>query len=576
MEIHGVGVFHPSTGEVRSDGADGVACWFIDTDYNDESFFVQQAWFLSANDPYKALRATLKAESRHRLLCSVVVLTLYLSDPGPLQAFDRAFREVHQMNRHLLAEWRRRVRPDDTVIICPGDVARADAWWNRRLVLAIQACPGRQALVLGNHHSDLQALRQAGFATTQCSLALCATEPPALSYYPLRRIPVGAINAHGYLDEGVEPTRRHLNLAVEHLDYSPVGLVWSSTRHYTPAQIPARRYVEEGMTQPKDRTMGNLSEWDGGALECDQCAARGRPARECPRCDGEGYLWGNTPLAQMAERAKRWKHHTVPQWYQKNFANGNGQVHYWKKGDQRVQQKHPAAVFYQRDAYNATDNNGDLIAESESVYAVLDGKAKTAVDETVHAYVTASRRGCREIQVPRGELEVLVNGLLVRNARFHEEAVERYGRTKDDEGRRLESRLARVAVVKHAAELAQTRLPKLMAAKLTIAGLDAEEELIYGDGAIAGVTDGGVQLRALPLTPTISAIWAWAEGSAEDHTNGTQAAVRPLQRRLLREFNIGLARKSEAIAGRSSILIERFRKAHERRTKQVRTRRSMA
>ena len=62
VKIHGVDVFHPSTGEVRSDGADGIACWFIDTDYNDESFFVRHAYFLGANDPYKALKTTLKAE----------------------------------------------------------------------------------------------------------------------------------------------------------------------------------------------------------------------------------------------------------------------------------------------------------------------------------------------------------------------------------------------------------------------------------------------------------------------------------------------------------------------------------
>ena len=62
VKVHGVDVFHPSTGEVRSDGADGIACWFIDTDYNDESFFVRHAYFLGANDPYKALKTTLKAE----------------------------------------------------------------------------------------------------------------------------------------------------------------------------------------------------------------------------------------------------------------------------------------------------------------------------------------------------------------------------------------------------------------------------------------------------------------------------------------------------------------------------------
>ena len=62
VRVNGVDVFHPNTGEVRSDGPDGIACWFVDTDYNGESFFVRHAYFLSASDPYKALKTTLKAE----------------------------------------------------------------------------------------------------------------------------------------------------------------------------------------------------------------------------------------------------------------------------------------------------------------------------------------------------------------------------------------------------------------------------------------------------------------------------------------------------------------------------------
>lgn len=62
VKINGVDVFHPATGEVRSDGPDGIACWFIDTDYNAESFFVRHAYFLGANDPYGSLKTTLKAE----------------------------------------------------------------------------------------------------------------------------------------------------------------------------------------------------------------------------------------------------------------------------------------------------------------------------------------------------------------------------------------------------------------------------------------------------------------------------------------------------------------------------------
>lgn len=62
VRVRGVDVFHPSTGKIQSDGPEGIACWFIDTDYNEESFFVRHAYFLGATDPYKALKTTLKAQ----------------------------------------------------------------------------------------------------------------------------------------------------------------------------------------------------------------------------------------------------------------------------------------------------------------------------------------------------------------------------------------------------------------------------------------------------------------------------------------------------------------------------------
>ena len=62
VKINGVDVYHPASGEIRSDETSGIACWFVDTDYDHESFFVRQAYFLGAGDPYKSLRTTLKAE----------------------------------------------------------------------------------------------------------------------------------------------------------------------------------------------------------------------------------------------------------------------------------------------------------------------------------------------------------------------------------------------------------------------------------------------------------------------------------------------------------------------------------
>ncbi len=62
VEVLGVDVFDPKTSEVRPSGKDEIAAWFIDTDYNRESFFVRHAYFMGAGDPYKSLKTSLKAE----------------------------------------------------------------------------------------------------------------------------------------------------------------------------------------------------------------------------------------------------------------------------------------------------------------------------------------------------------------------------------------------------------------------------------------------------------------------------------------------------------------------------------
>ena len=62
VRVKGVDVYDPNTGEIRSNDTKGIAAWFIDTAYNEESFFVRHAYFLGANDPYKSLKAALRAE----------------------------------------------------------------------------------------------------------------------------------------------------------------------------------------------------------------------------------------------------------------------------------------------------------------------------------------------------------------------------------------------------------------------------------------------------------------------------------------------------------------------------------
>jgi adenine-specific DNA-methyltransferase len=62
VRVKGVDVFDPNTGDIRSGDTKSIAAWFIDTDYDEESFFVRHAYFLGANDPYKSLKTALRAE----------------------------------------------------------------------------------------------------------------------------------------------------------------------------------------------------------------------------------------------------------------------------------------------------------------------------------------------------------------------------------------------------------------------------------------------------------------------------------------------------------------------------------
>ena len=60
IEVAGIDMY--KGGQIESSSADDIAVWFVDTDYDYESFFVRHAYFPGANDPYKALKTTLKAE----------------------------------------------------------------------------------------------------------------------------------------------------------------------------------------------------------------------------------------------------------------------------------------------------------------------------------------------------------------------------------------------------------------------------------------------------------------------------------------------------------------------------------
>jgi adenine-specific DNA-methyltransferase len=77
VSIKGVDIYDPTTGEIRSSSTDDIACWFIDTEYNGESFFVRHAYFTGADQPYDKLKRALRAEVDEAAWSALYATTSY-------------------------------------------------------------------------------------------------------------------------------------------------------------------------------------------------------------------------------------------------------------------------------------------------------------------------------------------------------------------------------------------------------------------------------------------------------------------------------------------------------------------
>ncbi|MGH9433087.1 MAG: site-specific DNA-methyltransferase, partial [Terriglobia bacterium] len=81
VKIRGVDVYDPTTGQIRSHSTDDIACWFIDTNYNGESFFVRHAYFTGAQEPYERLKRALRAEINEAAWASLYLTISRPFDP---------------------------------------------------------------------------------------------------------------------------------------------------------------------------------------------------------------------------------------------------------------------------------------------------------------------------------------------------------------------------------------------------------------------------------------------------------------------------------------------------------------
>ncbi len=62
VELRGVDIYDPLTGEVHSTRGENVAAWFLDTDYDGKTFKISQAFFPGDPDAWEKLQRALKAQ----------------------------------------------------------------------------------------------------------------------------------------------------------------------------------------------------------------------------------------------------------------------------------------------------------------------------------------------------------------------------------------------------------------------------------------------------------------------------------------------------------------------------------
>jgi adenine-specific DNA-methyltransferase len=95
VEIKGLDIYDPTTGEIRSSSTDDIACWLVDTNYNNESFFVRHAYFTGGDKPYDKLKRALKAE-----IDEAAWESLYLTKSRPFPKPDTGRFAVKVINHY--------------------------------------------------------------------------------------------------------------------------------------------------------------------------------------------------------------------------------------------------------------------------------------------------------------------------------------------------------------------------------------------------------------------------------------------------------------------------------------------
>lgn len=143
---------------------------------------------------------------------------------------NRPFNSLEEMNECLIKNWNSVVSPDDIIIFC-GDFCFGDR--NKGLEIA-KRLNGHKTIILGNHDRNKSFYFEAGFQDVKKQFYL----PKEVSGYkydilfthqPYIGLPEGCVNIHGHihgktLDNNMFDTKKHFNVSVENISYTPIEL----------------------------------------------------------------------------------------------------------------------------------------------------------------------------------------------------------------------------------------------------------------------------------------------------------------------------------------------------------------
>lgn len=135
---------------------------------------------------------------------------------------DRPFVDVEQMNQTIIENWNKQIKSND-VIIHLGDFAMGSKAEQEAILKQLN---GIKKLIMGNHDRlKVRDYYEMGFAEVYRYPIII--ENMIFSHRPLDSLIVGSLyNVHGHIHEKCSPSANHLNISVEHTNYSPISLNW--------------------------------------------------------------------------------------------------------------------------------------------------------------------------------------------------------------------------------------------------------------------------------------------------------------------------------------------------------------